>query len=324
MDILRPIIEYLAALGLVIAVITSYLKVNKIWVRKHIPDVADSVSVAASLLSLLVTVPFLLKFLLLEHDYLAAGKYFVSLFVFAVFFLIGIGAWVEHEPHRSFWQRLLDALMSERSELPNFVRSLTRPREASTALRLLRSVAWADGHLDWREQQIIESVAREKGLLVERICYAPPEERANLDLARAGLLDYLALEPDPEQVRKMWSLVRFMAGADGLVSLKERMLLDELHPLVRRYLDATHTPSPRFEVLVVPQDAGQHEEIHRLLGQSEPVPRAGGVAYVVDTYFTERFAREVRERYRRLGYFSTIEEATAPGPLPASATAPPA
>jgi tellurite resistance protein len=321
-DALPAIVEALAAVGLVIAVLTSYLKVNKIWARKHIPDVADSVSVTAAMLSLLVTVPFLLKFILIEQDYIAASKYVVSLFVFVVFFLIGIGAWVEREPRRGFWRRLLDALHTERSELTFFLRSITRPREAASALRLLRSVAWVDGHLDWREQEIIETVARQNGLLTKEICQIPPEERSNVSAARRGLLDYLALKPHPDQVRKMWRLVRFMASADGLVSLRERVILDELHLLVRQYLDEAHTPAPRFEVLVVPQHSTQREEIRRLLGEVDPVPRAGGIAFLAVTTFTERFALEVRQRYRRLGYFCTVEEAPALGVAPVFATAP--
>ena len=108
------VITSLAVVGLALSAVIAYLKVNRIWARKHIREVSESVSVAAALLSLFTTVPFLLKFIVIDHDYVAAGKFVVSLLVFVVFFLVGVGYWVKREERQGLWR-----LMRRRRAQPN-------------------------------------------------------------------------------------------------------------------------------------------------------------------------------------------------------------
>ena len=85
---LEYLITSFAVVGLAVSAVIAYLKVNRIWARKHISEVSESVSVAAALLSLFTTIPFLLKFIVIDKDYVAAAKFVLSLLVFLVFFLV--------------------------------------------------------------------------------------------------------------------------------------------------------------------------------------------------------------------------------------------
>jgi hypothetical protein len=53
MSTFDQIITSAAILGLAVSAVISYLKVNKLWARRHIKEVTESISVAAALLSLL-------------------------------------------------------------------------------------------------------------------------------------------------------------------------------------------------------------------------------------------------------------------------------
>ena len=146
-----------AALG--VSIVIAYLKINKLWGRRHIREVAESISVAAALLSLFTTLPFLVKFAVVDGDYVAAGKFVVSICVFVVFFLIGIGYWTRRSEKAGLWTLLRRALATERGELTYLMQSFTKPREADAILRLLRLISMVDRELDDREVELLESVA---------------------------------------------------------------------------------------------------------------------------------------------------------------------
>ena len=100
-------------------------------IRFYGPETAMAVNWRhAALLSLFTTVPFLLKFVVIDRDYVAAGKFVVSLLVFVVFFLVGVGFWVKREERTSLWRLMRRALASESSELTYLIHSFTKPREA--------------------------------------------------------------------------------------------------------------------------------------------------------------------------------------------------
>ena len=155
--------------ALCVSIAIAYLKINKLWGRKHIREVAESISVAAALLSLFTTLPFLLKFAVVDEDYVAAGKFVVSLCVFAVFFLVGIGYWTRRSEKVGLWVLLRRALATERGELTYLMQSFTKPREADAILRILRLVSMVDREFDAREAELLKSVARPWGIETDEL-----------------------------------------------------------------------------------------------------------------------------------------------------------
>ena len=155
-----------AVVGLVLAAIISYLKINKIWARKHHKEVAASVSVAAAFLSLFTILPFMIKFAVVDQDYVAASRYVISLLVFMVMVTIGIGFWVRRDERKSIWQLVKQSLLTESGELAYLIHSFAKPKEAETIVRILQLVSAVDKNLDEREMRVIESVAGPWGIHV--------------------------------------------------------------------------------------------------------------------------------------------------------------
>ena len=304
-------ITALAVFALVLAAVISYLKVNKIWARKHHKEVAASVSVAAAFLSLFTILPFMIKFAVVDQDYVAAGRYVISLVVFMVMVTIGIGFWVRRDERQSIWQLVKQSLLTERGELAYLIQSFAKPKEAATIVRILQLVSAVDKNLDERELKVIESVAGPWGIQVSEIMSADLESLdADIETVRNTFLEYLSRKPPKNQASKVFDLVRFLIQADKKVTHEEQLILDEISHVVKGYLDKDYKAAVTYEVLVVPQRSEERNEIAEMIGTHELKERAGGEAYVAGTYFSELFAHEMCKRYRDLHHFSTVEART--------------
>lgn len=315
--VLQQVLTSLAIVGLAVSAIISYLKVNKLWARRHIKEVAESISVVAAILSLFTTLPFLIKFVVIDHDYVAAGKFLLSLLVFFVFFLVGIGFWVKRHERIGLWRMMRRAIATERGELTYLIHSFTKPREAPAILRILRLVSLVDRHLDERESEILESVARPWGIHPDELKHGRETgEDADIGAVRAAFTEYLAMKPDHSQVEKVVDLIRFMVHADRQVSKEEAVVLDEINGATAAFLNRSGAGGEVFEVLLVPQRPEDFERAGELM--SDPVlhPRAGGEAFVAGSYFSESFARAICRRYRQRDFFCTVEHRKA---MPAEA-----
>jgi tellurite resistance protein len=304
---MEAFIGYTTLIALPVVVILTYLKINKIWERKQIREVAESVSVAAMLLSMLTTVPLLLQFTLLAPDPMAALRFSVSMIDYLVFFLIGIGFWAIKDKRIGIWQLMRHAFRMEAAELTNLIRGLSPPRESQSILRILRLVAAVDQTIDEREVQIIESVAGPWGIKEAAIKEGLTEIDSDISKVRQAFLDYIHMEPPADQAKKVYDLMRFLIRADGVVTPDEQLVLQELGRVVRSYMADGYDAPTVYEVLVVPQKDDEIEAIAQIVGNPRVEQRAGGEAYVAGTYFSLLFAEEVCQRYRARDYFSTVE-----------------
>jgi hypothetical protein len=302
-----------ALLGLAVSTIISYLKVNKLWARRHIKEVAESISVAAALLSLLTTVPFMVKFLVIDQDYVAAGKFLLSLAVFVVFFLVGIGVWVKREEKIGLWKMLRRALATERGELTYLIHSFARPREAPAILEILRLVSMVDNDFDERERELLESVALPWGIHPDDIKVSGPEGGSDISSVQKAFADYLSLKPPASQVEKVFDLVKFMVHADRKVTQDERLILTEIDGAVGAYLADDSKAPDVYEVLLVPQNDEQFDKMREEVTDPSLQERAGGQAVVAGSYFSEPFARAICLRFRQKHFFCTVERLTSEG-----------
>lgn len=308
---LENVLASFALAGLLLSAVITYLKVNKIWSRKHHREVAESISITAALLSLFTTLPFLLKFLVVDRDFVAAGRFFLSLLGFFVFFLVGIGLWVARDERRNLWSLLMRSLNMERAEMGYLVRTLKSPREARPVIRVLQALACADENLDPRERDIVESVARSLGVEPDSILHG---EHPDLEAGREAFAEFLALKPAQERVARVLDLARMLARADKDVSPAERTLLAELEAMARAERSGLE---PRWEVLLVPQDAEERALIEARLPGAAPVRRGGGTVYVASAFHSDGFARAACEPWRKLDIFATVEPTGAvPTPPP--------
>ena len=313
MSTFDQIITGAALLGLAVSIVISYLKVNKLWARRHIKEVAESISVAAALLSLLTTVPFMIKFLFIDQDYVAAGKFVLSLAVFVVFFLVGIGLWVKRDEKLGLWKMLRRALATERGELTYLIHSFARPREASAILRILRLVSMVDKNLDEREKEMLESVALPWGIHPDDLAAENDGAGSDISTVQQAFADYLSMKPPANQVEKVLDLVKFMVHADRKVTREEHLILAEVGGAVSAYLTDSSKAPDVYEVLLVPQNDEQLGKMQAEVTDASLHERAGGRAVVAGSYFSEPFARAICLRFRQKHFFCTVERLTAEG-----------
>lgn len=313
MDNLDRIIIGFAVLGLIISAVISYLKINKLWARRHIKEVSESISVAAALLSLLTTLPFLAKFVIIDKDFVAAGKFLLSLIVFFVFFLVGIGVWVKRQETLSLWKMVRRSLATERDELTYLIRSFAKPREAPAILRILHMISLVDEELDQRETEMLESVARPWGIHVEELRHGQESGEVDIAMVRQAFNEYLEMKPPVIQVEKVHDLIKFMINADRKVSKEEALVLDEVAGAVLAYIATDDSQPVVYEVLLVPQRDTQVDAMRETCADPALRQRAGGKAFVAGTYYSESFARAICQRYRQKQFFSTVERLAADG-----------
>ena len=84
--------EVLVGLSVVIAAISNYLIINKLWSRRMKKDVAESISISAALLGLATGLPFLVQFMLVDQNWAAATKAGIGNFTGVVFVTVGTDA----------------------------------------------------------------------------------------------------------------------------------------------------------------------------------------------------------------------------------------
>lgn len=304
MTVFVSFVEFLVAIGIVIALITNYLIINKLWKRRMVKEVAESVSIAAAILGLFNGIPFLIMFLLINPNPAAATKTAIGIVTAIVFVLIGSGLWVAELRRRGFRSLFLRALRLERRESGDLLKLFIQPKGAAQILRVLHQLASVDGHIDAREAQIITQFAREWHL--DDPLTSGDELRVDLLTVRKSVSEYLALHPPAEQVGHLRDVLQALVESDARVVWQESVALEEADGMLLQYLSGDESEPALHEVLIVPQSPAQHEAVRTLLPGREEKLLRGGRVFSVGLFFSPRYAEFVCQKYIGLGLFSTV------------------
>jgi hypothetical protein len=308
-------VEFLIAIGIIVALVSNYLIINKLWKRRMVREVAESVSLAAALLGLFNGIPFLIMFLLINPNPAAAVKTGIGIATAVIFVLIGSGIWVAEFRQRGFRALFLRALKLERKESADLLKQLVQPKGAAQILRILHQLAAVDGHVDPREAQMIRAFARE--WRIDEPAQAEDGPPADLITLRQCITDYLNLHPPVTQVGHLRDVLRAMAESDAHVTWHESVALEEVDALLARYAGDTDVLLLMHEVLIVPQSESQTDAVRVLLpGRQEKILR-GGRVFSAGQFFSSRYAEFVCQKYISLGLFSTVVPVEADAPSPA-------
>ncbi|NGX15811.1 TerB family tellurite resistance protein [Wenzhouxiangella sp. XN24] len=304
MNFFLTFVEFLVAIGIVVTLVTNYLIINKLWKRRMVREVAESVSIAAALLGLFNGIPFLIMFLLINPNPAAATKTTIGIVTAVIFVLIGSGLWVAEFRQRGFRSLFLRALNLERKESADLIKRLVQPRGATQILRVLQELASVDGHVDERETEIIRHFAREWRLEMPDVA-GDGAQRGMIGLRKA-ITDYLNLNPPAKQVADLRDVLQALVESDAQVAWQESVALEEVDGMLARYTAGDDAGVAMHEVLIVPQSDAQVEAVRTLLpGREEKFVR-GGRVFSVGSFFSARYAEFVCERYISLGLFTTV------------------
>jgi len=303
--LLNKIIAALVASALMFSIFQFYLKINKVWKRRKISEVANSISIVASLLGFATLIPFLLNSILISADYPSAVKYVLGLILATVFTLISIGYFVEENRDKNFFTLLLDALGAEKSESTDLLSAMLRPHGATKIIEILTQLAAIDDDIAQEEVDLINDFAERWRINIPDIKIGKPEKATNLIDLKKLVQSYLDEKPDVEVAQNLVDLINMMAEADDEVTEEEAMAVGEFTGMIAHYVSMEEGGSiDAFEVVIVPQNDEQTEAVRELIPNIESVKKRGGIIFIVGTFYSEDYANAVCSKYISLGLFT--------------------
>ena len=303
--LLIKIIAALVASALMFSIFQFYLKINKVWKRRKISEVANSISIVASLLGFATLIPFLLNSILISADYPSAVKYVLGLILATVFTLISMGYFVEENRDKNFFTLLLDALGAEKSESTDLLSAMLRPHGATKIIEILTQLAAIDDDIAQEEVDLINDFAEKWHINIPDIKIGKPEKATNLIDLKELVQSYLDEKPDVEVAQNLVDLINMMAEADDEVTEEEAMAVGEFTGMIAHYVSMEEGGSiDAFEVVIVPQNDEQTEAVIELIPNIESVKKRGGIIFIVGTFYSEDYANAVCSKYISLGLFT--------------------
>ena len=307
MEFFKSFIAIMAYASLGFTVAAAYLKINKIWKRKHNAEVADSVSIVGNVIHVIPLSFFALNYIFIAHwqglidsvIWIASG---------IVYILIGSRLWVQSHRHKTFWTRLQEVLKLERSEVGDLAKSFFRPSGAEIILNILAHFAYIDRKLTVREKEFIQSFVDTWHMKFdwnEHSRLAVDDQPVIFIKTREKVEHYLDTSPPVKQVSQLIDVLHVLVKIDESVSAQEKLILEEVDGLLLSYVNASDV-SARFAVVIAPQNDNQDSAIATLLPDVDKSEVAGGSGYMIGSYYSQDYAGMICNQYRALGFF-TIE-----------------
>lgn len=305
MELFKSFISIMAYASLGFSFAAAYLKINKVWKRKHIEEVANSVSIMGNVFDLIPLTFFSLNFLLVAQW---QGLIDSVLWIFAgvVSVLIGSGLWVQGNRGKSFWTRLKESLKLEKSEIGNLATTFFRPSAAEIILEIFARFAYIDRNLVAREQELIQLFADKWHIDInweDHKKLAELEESVGFVKTRETVARYLKTSPPTEQVAQLIDVLHALVKIDENVSSEEELILEEVHKFMLDYIDGSDVQG-NYTVIIAPQNRNQDAAIATLLPDAEKVEIAGGSGYLIGSFYSQDYANVICDQYRELGFFT--------------------
>ncbi len=303
-------------ISLIITTFQVYLRINKIWKRKHEREVADSQSIAGITLLIMNCILWALYYIYVEYDLLSLLDTFLYLIEAGVFLLISTGLWVKGQARLGFWELAKQALNLERKEADYLIKRFFKPTNADTILSMLHQLAMIDNEMDPKEKKLLESFAKEWN-----IKYEPEkldsERQANVShnymKLRKSLQNYLNLDPPTEQVAQLRDMVEAIIEADDKVTEEEELIRSELMGIINSFLTSEKS-DPEYHVLIVPQEPSHENIVNDLLPDAQKINVAGGIAYQIGSYYSSLYADMICRQYQEIKLFTIVHTPNDNGP----------
>lgn len=305
MEVFKTFIGVMAFLSLGFSAAAAYLKLNKVWKRKHHAEVANSVSIMGNVIDLIPLTFFALNYMIVMQ-----WQGFIDSVIWivagAVSILIGSGFWVPENRKKSLWTEFKEALKLEKSEVGHLASSFFRPSSADIVLDILAHFALVDRELEEREKALIESFADAWHVDIDWDAHqslADLDQPVSLVRTRDTVVRYLKTSPPSEQVVQLIDVLESLVNVDDKVSESEALILQEVNGLLANYVEKGDEPAT-YTVVIAPQNEEHDVAISTLLPNARKIPVAGGSGYVVGSYHSQDYADMICDQYRALGFFT--------------------
>ena len=314
MEFIKSFIGVMAYAALGFSFASVYLKINKLWKRKHIAEVANSVSIVGNLFDIIPLTFFSLNFFIVAQ-WQGLIDSIIWIFAGAMTVLIGSGIWVQENRHQSFWTRIKESLKLEKSEVGYLATTFLRPSGANIILEIFARFAYIDRDLDAGEQELIQTFSDTWNIDVDWEKHrklADLEQPVSFVKTRDSVERYLKSSPPAVQVGQLIDVLHALVKVDNNVSEQEKLILAEVHQFLLAYIDESDTQA-NYTVIIAPQNPDQDAAISALMPDVRKIEVAGGSGYLVGSYYSQDYANVICDQYRALGFFTIdlIDEATA-------------
>lgn len=303
------VILVLTQVSVIVTTLQVYLRINKIWKRKHEQDVAESQSIAGILLLIGNCILWILYYVWVESDMLSIIDTSLYLIESSVFLLISTGLWVKGKHTRNLWQLAKSALRLEKSESTYLLKKLFKPKNADIIINILHQIAMIDDDLDPKEYKIIQEFANHWGIdySVEELNEGRTKgSEYNFIQLRDSMMQYLRTEPQKDQVNQLKQMIQTLMYIDSKITKEEKLIELELFGLIDNYCDKDEITNTKYDVLIVPQDKEHHEVVETVIPNSKRVETAGGIAYSIGTYYSEEYAEMMCAQFREINLFTIV------------------
>jgi uncharacterized tellurite resistance protein B-like protein len=304
---LEELVNFLAYGSLMLGAVSAYLSLNKLWSRKHLPDVAESISIPGAVLEVVPTFIFGVYYFM-NTEMVGVIDSVIWTIVAGTYILIGSGFWVRGRRGVGFWRLAWQSIKTERGELANLAMSIVHPDSSGPLIELLRRLAEVDGEISEQEARLVSDVAAQMNIELKIEPHKVADSRVKRLLnIRNALEQFLVTSPPQQNVEKLEYLMHQLNVADGHEHEDEKSAFEEVQGMIRSYLE--NDPQPAlFRVLIALQSESQLQRINDLLRGPLLHDGAGGRGVTVGEFYTREYAGAVCEEYRDLGFFCVVTD----------------
>jgi TRAP transporter TAXI family solute receptor len=302
----KRINDYLGLLAAILSFFQIYFIINKLWKRKHEQVVAESISISAMFISLIINFSFGFQNLT-DGAYSRLSNNLLWILASSMSLIIGVGVFVSANKGTNFFKLLGRALNLERSEAGDLAKAFFQPSAADKIIDILGRLAMIDNDLDIKERQYIQKFADDWHIEIDwdEIERYRDISGDRYNKLRESLYSYLKVNPPKEQVSHLIDVIILLINADGKVTHDEALMQAELTGIIKEYLGEGDEVE-YFKIAVVPQNPQQEEAIAARFPNLNKVEIAGGFAFISESYYSEDYAEEVSLQYRSLHIFSIV------------------
>ncbi len=300
------IFDWLAYIALLLTCFQIYFVLNKLWKRKHERIVAESISVSAMFISILINCFFAFKNLVNNGmpQFSANVLWIVCSLLSAI---IGIGFWVIGSREKNFFRLLKQSLKLEKHEAADLAKSFFRPSASDNIIEILGRIAMIDNEFAKEEQKFIQSFADEWNIKLDwgfiQTNFLNKNNEGFVKL-RDCMKKYLLLSPPKEQVSHLADVIMELINADKNVAKEEALIQQELIGQINNYLGKKDVDM--FIAVVIPPDVHKEVSMQDLLNDLKKENFGGGNVYISEPYYSYQLANVVCEKFRDEGMIALV------------------
>ncbi len=303
----QQIIHVLAYGVLVFTIVEVYLTLNKLWSRKHIKEVADSISISARATGMIPGSVFTLNYFF-EGQWQGFIDGAIWLGASVIQIMVAAGIWVAGNRRSGVFGLIKRAIQRESRELNNLAKYIFQVSSRRNILDLLAATALTDKVLESRERDFVDQLAESWGLTVDWETLIARFKKSDISALYNMSIEirrYLQLNPTKKEIKLLAKFISQLSDESGHSRPENQFIIDEC---IKAF---DHHPISEceayFQVQIVPQESNQHERLQAASMDMKTKYVGSGLTYILEPVFTLNFAEHIITEFEELGYFATVK-----------------